>query len=53
MVSESYDWWTLMIAVSKTPQIEAALAPFHDARGYDDQGVDVEDYGKRLSPKQA
>ena len=48
MVSESYDWWTLMIALPKTPQTQALLAPFTDARGYDDQGVEVEDYGKRL-----
>jgi hypothetical protein len=48
MVSESYDWWTLMIALPKTPQTKAMLAPFTDARGYDDQGVEVEDYGKRL-----
>jgi hypothetical protein len=48
MVSESYDWWTLMIALPKTPQTEALLVPFTDARGYNDQGVEVEDYGKRL-----
>jgi hypothetical protein len=48
MVSESYDWWTLMIALPKTPQTEALLAPFTDACGYNDQGVEVEDYGKRL-----
>jgi hypothetical protein len=49
MASESYDWWTLMIAVPKTPQMQALLAPFADARGYDDLGVDVEDYGRRLA----
>lgn len=48
MASESYDWWTLMIAVPKTPATIAILKPFHDARGYDNQGVDVEDYGSRL-----
>ena len=48
MVSESYDWWTLMIALPKTPQTQALLAPFTEARGYDDQGVEVEDYGERL-----
>lgn len=48
MASESYDWWTMMIAVPKTPATQALLAPFADARGYDDQGVDVEDYGRRL-----
>ena len=48
MVSESYDWWTLMIALPKTPQTQALLAPFTDARGSDDQGVEVVDYGQRL-----
>ena len=48
MVEESYDWWTLMIAVPKTPQMRAILAPFTDARGYDDQGVDVQEFPKRL-----
>ena len=37
-----------MIALPKTPQTQALLAPFTEARGYDDQGVEVEDYGKRL-----
>jgi hypothetical protein len=49
MVSESYDWWTLMIAVPKTPALEALLRPFQDARGYNDQGVEVDDYGRRLA----
>jgi hypothetical protein len=48
MASESYDWWTLMIAVPKTDQTEELLAPFQDARGYDDLGVEVADYGRRL-----
>ena len=48
MVSESYDWWTLMLALPKTPQMQALLAPFTEALGYDDQGVDVEEYGERL-----
>jgi hypothetical protein len=48
MASESYDWWTLIIALPKTPQTQTLLAPFTDARGYDDQGVEVEDYGKWL-----
>jgi len=48
MVSESYDWWTLMIALPRTPQTQALLAPFTEARGYNDQGVEVADYGKRL-----
>ena len=37
-----------MIALPKTAQTQALLAPFTEARGYDDQGVEVEDYGKRL-----
>jgi hypothetical protein len=49
MASESYDWWTLMMAVPKTPQTQALLAPFEDARGYNDLGVEVEDYGPRLA----
>jgi hypothetical protein len=48
MASESYDWWTLMIAVPKTAATSALLAPFRDARGYDDLGVEVDDYGRRL-----
>jgi hypothetical protein len=48
MASESYDWWTLMIAVPKTPEMQELLAPFADARGDNDQGVDVQEYGKRL-----
>src|SRR5262245_30570902 len=48
MAEESYDWWTLMIAVSKTPEMREILAPFTDARGYNDQGVDVVEYPKRL-----
>jgi hypothetical protein len=48
MVSESYDWWTLMIALPGTARTRAMLAPFTDARGYDDQGVEVEGYGRRL-----
>src|SRR5262249_3627462 len=48
MASESYDWWTLMIAVPKTAATQALLAPFRDARGGDDLGVEVEDYGRRL-----
>lgn len=48
MASESYDWWTLRIAVPHSPDMEALLAPFRDARGYDDLGVEVENYGRRL-----
>jgi hypothetical protein len=49
MVSESYDWWELIIAVRKSAETQALLAPFRDARGYDDLGVEVEDYGSRLA----
>jgi hypothetical protein len=48
MASESYDLWTLMIAVPKTPQAVALLVPF---RGLDDgefRRLDVHDYGRRL-----
>jgi hypothetical protein len=31
MAEESYGWWTLMIAVPKTPEMQAALAEFDDA----------------------
>ncbi len=48
MVSESYDWWTLMIALPKTSEMQALLAPFAEALGYNDQGVNVEEYGQRL-----
>jgi hypothetical protein len=48
MAEESYDWWTLLIAVPKTPEMRAILAPFTDARGYDDQGVEVQEFRKRL-----
>ena len=41
MVSESYDWWTLMIALPKTPQTQAILAPFIDARGYDEDALET------------
>jgi hypothetical protein len=49
MAEESYGWWTLMIAVPKTPAIKQALAEFADARGDDDQGVDVEEYRRRMA----
>src|SRR5439155_14558460 len=48
MVEESYSWWTLMIAVPKTPQMREILAPFFDARGYEDQGVEVQEFPHRL-----
>lgn len=46
MASESYDWWTLMIAVPKTPRMQTLLKPFQDSS--DEGGTDVEDYGSRL-----
>ncbi len=49
MASESYDWWTMRIAVPKTAAMRKLLDAFADARGVDDQGVDVEDYGARLA----
>ena len=38
MVEESYGWWTLMMAVPKTPEMRAGLAGFRDARGDNDRG---------------
>ncbi len=49
MAEESYGWWTLMIAVPKTPEIKEALAEFRDARGDNDLGVVVEEYRKRMA----
>jgi hypothetical protein len=49
MVEESYGWWTLMIAVSKTPEMKGALAAFRDARGDNDLGLDIQEYGKRMA----
>jgi hypothetical protein len=49
MVEESYGWWTLMIAVPKTPEMKEALAEFVDARGDNDLGVDVAEYRKRMA----
>lgn len=46
MASESYDWWTLMIAVPKTPQMTALLAPFRGA--CDEGGTDVQDNRSHL-----
>jgi hypothetical protein len=48
MASESYDSWTLMIAVPKTPQMEKLLAPFHDLDDGEFVRLDVHDYRKRL-----
>lgn len=47
MVSESYDWWTFMIAVPQTPKTKPLPMRYSDARGYDDLGVDVEKFGSR------
>ena len=49
MAEESYSWWTLMIAVPKTTEIKAALAEFRDARGDNDQGVNIVEYRKRMA----
>jgi hypothetical protein len=48
MASESYDSWTLMIAVPKTPQMEQLLRPFHDLDDGEFTRLDVHDYRKRL-----
>jgi hypothetical protein len=47
MVSESYDWWTFMIAVPQTANTKPLPTRYSDARGYDDLGVDVEKFGSR------
>src|SRR5262245_47629538 len=47
MASESYDLWTLMIAVPRTPQLAALLAPFHELDD-DYRRMDVLRYGGRL-----
>jgi hypothetical protein len=49
MAEESYSWWTLMIAVPKTPEMKEVLARFRDARGDNDQGIDVVEYRKRMA----
>jgi hypothetical protein len=49
MASESYDSWTLMIAVPKTPQLERLLRPFRDRDDGEFVRLDVHDYGKRLA----
>ena len=48
MAEESYGWFTLMIAVPKTPEMEGFLAPFTDAQGDNDLGVNVIEYRKRM-----
>ena len=47
MVSESYDWWTFIIAVPNSDTTKTLAKQFADARGGDDMGVDVERYGSR------
>ncbi|HEX5271201.1 MAG TPA: hypothetical protein VFW33_11960, partial [Gemmataceae bacterium] len=49
MASESYDTWTLMIAVAKTPQMEQLLRPFHDLDDGEFVRLEVHDYRKRLA----
>ena len=49
MASESYDSWTLMIAVPKTPQMQQLLRPFHDLDDGEFVRLDVHDYRKRLA----
>lgn len=49
MASESYDSWTLMIAVPKTPPLAKLLLPFHDLEDGEFVRLDVHDYGKRLA----
>jgi hypothetical protein len=49
MASESYDSWTLMIAVPKTPQTTHVLQPFHGLDDGEFIRLDVHDYGKRLA----
>jgi hypothetical protein len=47
MVSESYDWWTFMIAVPQTAETKPLPTRYSDARGYDDLGVGIEKFGSR------
>jgi hypothetical protein len=49
MASESYDSWTLMIAVPRTPQREALLQPFHDLADGEFQRIAVHTYPRRLA----
>ncbi len=51
MASESYDSWTLMIAVPKTPQMQQLLRPFHDLDDGEFVRLDVHDYRQRLAIK--
>jgi hypothetical protein len=49
MASESYERWTLMIAVPKTREMEERLRPYHDLDDGEFVRLDVHDYGKRLA----
>jgi hypothetical protein len=49
MASESYESWTLMIAVPRTPQLEKLLQPFHDLDDGEFVRLDVHRYGQRLA----
>jgi hypothetical protein len=49
MVSESYDSWTLMIAVPKTPQMEELLRSFHDVDDGEFTRLDVHAYDRHLA----
>jgi hypothetical protein len=49
MASESYDSWTLMIAVPRTPRLEKLLQPFRDLDDGEFTRLDVHKYGKRLA----
>jgi hypothetical protein len=48
MASESYDSWTLMIAVPKTAEMKRLLRPFRDLDDGEFVRLDVHDYRKRL-----
>jgi hypothetical protein len=49
MASESYDAWTLVIAMPKTRQLQALLRPFHGIDDGEFTRLDVHDYGRRLA----
>lgn len=48
MASESYERWTLMIAVPRAPEMEQWLLPFHDLDDGEFTRLDVHAYRKRL-----
>jgi hypothetical protein len=49
MAAESYDSWTLMIAVPRSPQMVEWLRPFHALDDGEFQRLSVHDFGKRLA----